>query len=189
MSFRNFKCPLFPKPVSWLGLFLAVSYSKLALIFFIPVEHNSRSYFNQDLLCMNHWNYSILKCITVYCRICNVFLTFHPTLMPGPQPLWPSSLWMPLAADTSYNRGYQLHIKEVWWQKNNPCLSKTTSGAGCPYQKSNCHMSTYPQIFCTCYYNSLLLLRTWNWACLWLLLAGLELLLTYLYKLACIVMI
>ena len=32
VSFRTFRCPLFPKPVSWLGLFLAVSYSKPALV-------------------------------------------------------------------------------------------------------------------------------------------------------------
>jgi hypothetical protein len=30
-SFKTFIHPLFPKPVSWLGLFFAVSYSKLAL--------------------------------------------------------------------------------------------------------------------------------------------------------------
>ena len=47
-----------------------------------------------------------------------------------------------------------LFKKELWWQKNNPCLSKTTrEGAGCPHQKSNCHMSTDFQIFCTCYYD------------------------------------
>ena len=31
VSFRTFRCPIFPKPVSWFGLFLAVSYSKPAL--------------------------------------------------------------------------------------------------------------------------------------------------------------
>ena len=30
-SFRSFRCPLLPKPVSWLGLSFAVSYNKLAL--------------------------------------------------------------------------------------------------------------------------------------------------------------
>ena len=31
------KCPLFPKPVSWFGLFFAVSYSKQALKDFISI--------------------------------------------------------------------------------------------------------------------------------------------------------
>ena len=30
---------------------------------------------------------------------------------------------------------------------------KLLEGAGCPHQKSNCHMSTESQIFCTCYYD------------------------------------
>ena len=31
VSLRTFRCPLFSKPVSWLGLFFAISYSKPAL--------------------------------------------------------------------------------------------------------------------------------------------------------------
>ena len=39
-SFRTFRSPPFPKPVSWLGLFFAVSYSKTALTSVIKTEWN-----------------------------------------------------------------------------------------------------------------------------------------------------
>ena len=35
VSFRTFRHPLFPKPVSWLGLFFATSYSKTAALTFV----------------------------------------------------------------------------------------------------------------------------------------------------------
>ena len=47
VSFRTTRCPLFPKPVSWLELFFAVSYSKTALGLFYFCKNSKSFHFSR----------------------------------------------------------------------------------------------------------------------------------------------
>ena len=63
MSFRTFRPPLFSKPVSWLRLFFAVSYSKTALIQ-SSTSDNTITKINQ---LPSHCNYTISYEVNLHC--------------------------------------------------------------------------------------------------------------------------